>query len=248
MPLVLIFVFLFIFPYNFFINIRSQFYPLASSPLTFFQKNYFNLKKFFHLHAAEQENVILKKELDRLKGEVSALRGLESENRRLRQLLVFKDKAEHDYIPAEVIGRDPLEWYSALIINKGRDEGIRFNMAVISPAGIVGRVVEVGRSSSKVLLITDNNSRIAAVVERSRETGIIEGNGNGECLFKYLPLDADIRPEDMIVTSALSRIFPEGLFAGRVVSVSTARSQLYKIALIKPAKEFSQMEEVFCVK
>ncbi|MFH1776795.1 MAG: rod shape-determining protein MreC [Candidatus Omnitrophota bacterium] len=200
------------------------------------------------LFNCKHNNTLEKKRIAVLQGKLVQLEELKNENKRLRELLDFRQKTEKEFIVAEVIGRDPVQWFGALLINRGRMNGIGQNTAVIRPEGVVGRVVEAGKTSSKVLLITDIDSRIACVVQRSRETGIVEGVGGGLCVLKYLPVDTDVKTGDLVVTSKLSSIFPEGLLVGEVVKVSLSRSEFYQTVLVRPGIEFSKLEEVLCVK
>ena len=119
----------------------------------------------------------LENELLRRKAEESGL--VRDENDRLKDLLAFRKSIPFSTIPSEVIGRDPSNWSNSVIIDKGASGGIRQNRAALSTRGLVGRVVEVGRYSSRVLLITDPNSRVGVVTQRNRQGGMLTGRPDG---------------------------------------------------------------------
>jgi rod shape-determining protein MreC len=196
---------------------------------------------------ALRENALLKKELKASRAEVSKLKSVESENRRLRDLLELSDKSSYDSIAAVVIAKSISNWSFSVIIDKGRNDGVTDNMPIIAPAGVAGKVSEAGPSVSKAVLITDPNLKIAAAVLRSREEGIVAGTGRGLCRMLYLSVDADVKKGDKIVTAGYSGIFPKNLLLGEVVSVGTDIGKLYKYAVIKPAVDPFKLEEVLCI-
>lgn len=170
------------------------------------------------------------------------------ENIRLRKLLAFKESFSYELVPAQVIGRDPTNWFNTLLINRGSNSGIEKNMAVITPQGLVGRLMEVAPLWSRVLLILDQRSSVAALVQRSRVQGVVEG-GWKLCHMNYLGPEADIREGDLIVTSGLEGgFFPKGLLIGEVTRISQVHSGLLLSAEVEPQAEFAKLEEVLVIK
>ncbi|MGI6113100.1 MAG: rod shape-determining protein MreC [Mahellales bacterium] len=182
------------------------------------------------------------------------LKELERENSRLKTLLDFKQEHEGFVVTgARVIGKSPGNWFNMLAVDKGSNDGIQQNMAVISQDGLVGRVIEVGTTWSKVLAIVDGRSSVSAIVERTRDTGIIRGNNtlvfeDGLCSMVYLPDDSEVIPGDKVITSGLGGVFPKGIYIGQVMEVVKEKQNLFKYAVIKPAVDFQRIEEVLLVK
>ncbi len=183
-----------------------------------------------------------------LSQEVLRLKEAELENARLKNLLNFRTALRLSAIPAQVIGRDPSNWSNSIIIDKGRDQAIRPNMAVISSLGLVGRVIEAGRYSSKILLITDPNSKVGVILEKTRQGGILVGRRAGSCRMIYISLDTDVTPGEKVFTAGYGGVFPKDLVAGEVISSGKEPGRLYKYAIVKTSCDFSRLEEVFCIK
>jgi len=169
------------------------------------------------------------------------------ENKRLRELLSFRDKFSYDILPAEIVGRDPSSWFKTILINRGKSDGVVRGAGVITPQGVVGRVIDITTKTSKVLLITDINSSIDAVIKRSRERGIVEGYTQNNCKLSYVLKTEDVRQDDIIVTSGLHDIFPKGVLIGNVIRFSKNRSGFFQFIDIKPSVDFTKLNEVLIV-
>lgn len=180
--------------------------------------------------------------------QIEAIKFIYDENKRLKELLDFKRESPYATIPAQVIGRDPSNWSNSIIINKGSRHGIRPNAAVLSARGIVGRVVEVGRVSSKILLITDPNSKVAVLIQKNRQGGILVGQPDGNCRMIYISLDSDVSRNDKVITAGFGSVFPKNILVGEVTDVGKEPGRLYKYAVVVPAQDMSRLEEVLCVK
>lgn len=198
--------------------------------------------------ALRSENALLQKENELLARKLEESKTLVYENDRLKELLNFRKNSPYTTIPAQVIGRDPTNWSNSIIIDKGSASGIRANMAVISVRGLVGRVLELGRRSAKILLITDPNSKVGAIVQRNGQGGIVTGRPDGKCKMIYIALDSDVRAGDTVVTAGFGTIFPKGILIGEIVRVEREPGRLYKCALVRPAQEMSKLEEVLCIR
>ncbi len=170
------------------------------------------------------------------------------ENVRLSRLLGLKARQDFLTAAAHVIARDPANWNSSMMINKGRAEGIKPGMPVINALGVVGKVVEAAEHSAKVILVNDPGFSVAVVDQRSRESGLLSGSLSGECRLSYLPEDSDVKPGDQILTSGLSHAFPEGLLVGRVVEVYPLGGISDARARVRPVVDVAKIEEVLVVK
>ncbi len=191
--------------------------------------------------ASEGKITIMRKELDELRE--AAL-----ENGRLTGLLKFGRTMTGRSIPARVIGRDPDDWSSVVFIDKGLSDGVKTDMIVLSSLGLAGRIREAGSGASKVMLINDADSRVGALIQRTREQGLLVGTVDGKCKLIYLSMDADVREGDVVMTSAMGGLYPKGLLIGRVFSVDKERGKLYKSAIVRPDSALSALEEVLCIK
>lgn len=200
---------------------------------------------FFHRNLVQNER--LKSQIDLLRQKVNAADEIRLENSRLRQLLSFKQKSPYKVITAQVIARSPDNWSSVIIIDKGNYNGIKRGMVVITYLGLVGRIVETTEFTSKVMLINDINLGVSGVAQRSRQEGLVSGTLGGYLMMRYLPKDSDIRAYDVIITSGLTSIYPKGLLIGTVVDIGEEFSGLTRYAIIKPAVNLSNLEEVLII-
>ncbi|MDD3905310.1 MAG: rod shape-determining protein MreC [Candidatus Omnitrophica bacterium] len=195
-----------------------------------------------------EENRLLRERINLLNRKVEELKAISSDNDRLREILNFRKAIPFTTVPAQVIGRDPSNWSNSIIIDKGLSGGVRQNRAVLSTRGLVGRVLEVGRSSSKILLITDPNSKVGVMIARNRQGGILIGRPDGRCRMIYIALDSDVVPGDKVVTAGFGTIFPKDILVGEVLKVEKEPGRLYKSAVIKTSEDLSRLEEIMCIK
>jgi rod shape-determining protein MreC len=199
-----------------------------------------------------QENKELKKEIAQLKNEVNALTEAQLENVRLRQLLKMQESLKQGWqsIPAKVIARDTSNWYHSVTINRGLEDGLEKDMAVINQDGLVGRVISVSRNSAEVLLILDKDGAVGCMVQLSRTLGVVEGvdRPRGFLRMIHIPQDAELKENQIVVTSGLGGIFPSGLRIGYVTSITVEPNGLMKQALVSPFVDFNRLEEVLVLK
>ena len=200
---------------------------------------------FYHRNMAQTQR--LRKEVDFLKHKLNAANEIYLENKRLKSLLAFKQKTPYKVVPARVIGRSADNWSSVVIIDKGTQHGIRRGLVVITYLGFVGRVVETADATSKIMLINDPSLGVSAIVQRSRQEGLVNGTLGRSLIMKYLPKDADIQVSDVVVTSGLTDVYPKGLLIGTVVSVGDEFSGLSRYCQIKPAVNLVAIEEVLII-
>jgi rod shape-determining protein MreC len=180
---------------------------------------------------------------------------LQREMTMLREQLGFSESLNISHIPAQVIGKDPGNYFTTITINRGTRNGVRRDMPVIAvqegTEGLVGRVEYAGTTTSIIKPILDSSSSVAARLQRSRHDGLVTGGGIGSnrVVMRYVPEGArnEIAYDDRVITSGLSSVFPAGLIIGRVTSIQ-ARSWETSLELyLEPVIDFSRLEYVFVV-
>ena len=191
--------------------------------------------------------MLLKRKVSLLKRENSRYQELLLANKRLRDLLNFQEGTDEPILAARVIGWDSSGLFKSIIIDKGKDDGLKINMPVVNSEGVVGRVISVSPNYAQVLLITDQNSAVDGLVQGSRGRGMLKGDGSSECFFDYVIKTHDINTDDTIVTSGLGRIFPKGLYLGIVKRINDSPNKLFKDVRVIPAVDFSKLEEVLII-
>ena len=227
------------------------------------------LENFFHQTgkiSADSWNTIsrlsrLKADNDKLRREIGVLKtkqlelsATKSENRRLRASLGFVAEQPHQLIAAEIIAVNPTNFNQTIIINKGRDSGIKKTMAVITPEGVVGRISEVHSNTAEIITITDprQGNIIGGVVSRTRNMVIVSGGGlqRGTCTVQPAgdSYFIDLKKKDRIFTAETSDIFPRGLPIGRIVTISKEPKKMIYQAHLKPAVNFNRLNMVYVIK
>lgn len=197
--------------------------------------------------ALKEENRLLRERLGLLTRMAEETQAINDENARLREILNFRKIIPYTSIPAQVIGRDPSNWSNSIIISKGSANGIKDNMAVMSTRGIVGRIAEVGKNSSKVLLITDPDLKVGVMISRNRQGGIMLGIPGNRCKIVYIALDSDAKVGDKVITAGLGSAFPKGILIGEIEKIGKEEGRLYKYAIVRPSQDLSKLEEVLCI-
>ena len=205
------------------------------------------IKKLLYYHRTFDEYKRLKEEVDVLKARLVGLEEVIRENTRLDDLLKFKRKLVYSSTVANVVGRSPSYWNSTMIIDQGEEAGIRQGMPVVNAAGVVGKISEVGAGISKVILLTDPQFSVAALVQGPRESGLVSGTLKGVCRMRYIRADARVNIGDKVITSKLSSSFPEGLLIGEVIAINNGSKNPTVEYLIEPSVAFSQIEEVLVI-
>ena len=184
------------------------------------------------------ENARLRAENERLRGWHDAARRLEQENIAFRDLLGFVADPQPAFITARVIGDSGGAFVRSQLLNAGAADGMRNGQAVVNGDGLVGRVVSTGERSSRVLLLTDLNSRIPVAAESSRMRAILAGDNSDRPRLDFLPVDASLEPGDRIVTSGRGGMLPPGLPVGVVASVEDG------LVLVEPFIDWDRLEYV----
>ena len=223
---------------------RSSFSDLTRIPLLIATGLSHEIRAVIFFHKSYWQNLKLKKENEELKSLILKQNEILSENERLRNLLDLKQRVPFRTITALVIGKDFNALRPYIILDKGRAAGIKKYAPVLTPLGLVGKVLEVGRYSSKVILINDPDLSVPALNARTMEQGLVSGSLDGRCKLRFLDLASDIKEGDLIVTSGLNKSYPEGILIGKVKLVVKESSGLGKFAILEPAVKISSLEEV----
>ena len=182
------------------------------------------------------ENERLRSENARLLQWQAVARNLEQENIAFKELLALVDHPRPAFITARVIGDAGGAFVRTVLLNAGSDDGVRVGQAAVNAEGLVGRVVEAGRRSARVLLLTDLNSRVPVVVEQTRVPAILAGDNSYHPSLAFTPVNAVFEPGERIVTSGHGGMLPPGLPVGEVVSTVDG------VARVRPYVEWSSLE------
>lgn len=180
---------------------------------------------------------------------------IESENLQFREALVssghlarvasMRDEIEIPMLPAEVVGLDVAPWFRSVLVDRGTQHGVESGFPVITHEGVVGVVTATSSHAAKTMLLLDRQSSVDALVQRSRARGVLRGVGRAHLEFEFVVRSADVVVGDEVVTSGLGGIYPKGLRLGRVAEVLDAGGRLTRIAVIDPAVDLGQLEQVF---
>ena len=220
---------------------------ISKIPLKLISLTFAPYKTFIHINRSLKKIDELKEENLSLKLLTIQLQDIKSENERLRKLLSFRKQFKFSVIASSVIGWDVSNFKRTLIIDKGRKHGISVGDPVLGSESMIGMVIEVGNSSSRVILINDPDFSMAAKDRRSRAIGIISGSLEGVCVFKYLDLDEDIRVGDEIISAGGKSRFPSDIPVGEIISITKDSSGLNMLAVVQPSTKLSTLEEVLIV-
>jgi rod shape-determining protein MreC len=165
-------------------------------------------------------------------------------NERFKKLLELKSSVQVPSLAASVIGEDGSPWFKTLVIDRGAADGLQEGMPVVATDGVIGRLVKVAANSSRLLLLTDHASGIAAIVQRSRARGVVKGAGDGHCSLEFTLRDEDVKVGDEVVTSGIGGGFPKGIKVGEVTMVKKGAYGIFQTVDVHPAVNISRLEEV----
>lgn len=202
------------------------------------------------LEELERENASLRVDNRQLRATNSALRDVEHEMNRLRLALNYRERSVFKLIPGEIVTRDASTWWHTVTINRGKEDHIETDMPVVTDEGLVGKTATVSNTISVVLLVTDENCKVASSVEGTREQGIVSGERISGGLAPLLDLNfltkqANLQPGQKTYTSGVGGVFPSGLLIGTVKSFRVR--ELDGQAKLAPAVDLSRLEDVFVV-
>lgn len=207
------------------------------------------------LDQLQDDNRRLERENRELRATNLILRDMEAENNKLRAAMDYRERSIFRLVPSQVITRDAATWWNTVTINRGFEDGIDDGlnsgvpMTVITDGGLVGKVMTAGKNDAKVVLITDENCKVGAYVEGTREKGIVSGvrvqDGGPQLQMNFLSKNANLQPGQKVYTQGVGAVFPSGLLIGTVKSFRPR--ELDGQAIIEPAVDFPTLSDVFVI-
>ena len=202
---------------------------------------------YVDLLGVRKENKKLKENISILNSRLLAANEAVLASERLQKLLQLKSSFHAPALAASMIGEDGSPWFKTIVIDRGSVDGLREGLPVVATDGVVGQLVKVAAGSSRVLLLTDNASGIAALVQRSRARGIVKGTGDGRCSLEFTLHEEDVKVGDTIITSGIGGIFPKGLPIGEVAMIKKGEHGIFQTVEIRPMVNISKLEEVLVI-
>ncbi len=200
--------------------------------------------RYIALYNVEQENQALRAELEQAQLRLHSLEARAAEAEQLAALLALKqNRPQEPLLAAEVIGSTAAATSHTVFINRGRGDGLRRNMVVLTPAGIVGKITQAFPGAAQVLLITDRTSGVGAMLAGSRVQGVVKGTGTSQCRLDYVPVEENVPVGSLVLTSGQDQLFPKGFPIGTVSSAR--RGQYFHEIVVTPTARLSQLEYVF---
>lgn len=169
------------------------------------------------------------------------------ENQRLDRLLDMKESIKLPTVGVTVVGEDVSSWFHTLVIDRGTSSGLMVGMAVVAADGVVGQIVKVAATTSRVLLLTDHASGIAATIQRSRARGVVKGKGEGLCSLEFTTREEDVMVGDLVVTSGIGGVYTKGLPIGEVTMVKRGQYGVFQTVTIHPRVNLAHLEEMLVV-
>jgi rod shape-determining protein MreC len=203
-------------------------------------------QNYFALQQVRSENEQLRQQVAQLRVQMQQERALAQQSRTLQDLLQLRGGLQLQTTAANVIAGGASPDFRTMTIDKGTNDALRADMAVISPGGVVGRVIMPSPRASKIQLLIDRNAAAGVMVERSRVQGVAIGTGSDELRLEYVSGTADLKVGDRVVTSGIDGIYPKGFVVGQIQSVQRTAGQFSAI-LVRPAADFSALESVLIV-
>jgi rod shape-determining protein MreC len=215
----------------------------VTSAIATMQDNWTN---YVALQDVRAENAKLKDEIAALQVGLQQERALAQQSRTLQGLLDLKSAVQLKTTAASVIAGGASPEFRTMTIDKGTGDGLTSDMAVLAPAGVVGRIIMPARRASKVQLLIDRDAAAGAIVERSRAQGVVVGTGTDRFRLDHVPGTADIQVGDRVVTSGIEGIYPKGFLIGQVQSIDRQGGDFTDV-VVRPAVQFSELETVLVV-
>lgn len=206
----------------------------------------FLFKNIFAVRSLIQENLFLKSQRDFFREEYFKMSQTSEENKFLRQALHLKKEQNQKLVLANILSFDPFQASDSFLIDKGSSAGIKLNDPVILAGGVVvGQVSEVNNKESRVLLISSSRSRFTAFLEASKTNGTIVGSAGGVLLLDLILKETPLRPGEIVLTSGLDGIFPQGLLVGEISKVFDNGAASFKKAAVRPFFNRRDLKQVF---
>ena len=210
--------------------------------------NYFGnaWSNYIALINVRKENTLLREDVSKYQALNVEYREARATNIRLSKLLELKESLPPPTLSANIIGRDPSQWFKTFIIDRSNSDGVAKGMPVVTVSGVVGHVLDGGSNHAKVLQANDPNSAIEVIIQDTRTQGIVKGIGTAYRLH-YVLKNNTVKVGDQLVTSGLGGVFPKGLPVGTVSSVVSNRRGMFLDIEVQPAVDFSKLEHVIII-
>lgn len=202
---------------------------------------------YLNLVGVRQENLRLRNDIKELNTRIIAAGETALENQRLEKLLGVRNSIREPSLTVSIVGEDLSSWFKTVVIDQGSSSGIAEGMPVVAADGVVGQVVKVTSGTSRVLLLTDHSSGIAATIQRSRARGVVKGKGDGLCSLEFTTREEDVKVGDMVVTSGIGGVFLKGIPIGEVTMVKRGEYGIFQTVTIRPLVNISHLEEALVV-
>lgn len=202
---------------------------------------------YLDLVRVREENRRLQKETKQLEQAVALAGEAIRENERLVKLLELRKSVHEPTVAANIVGEDVTPWFRTLTIDKGAEDGLVEGMPVLAVGGVLGQTIKVGSNNSRVLLLTDHASGIAALIQRSRARGVVKGRSDNLCSLEFTMRDEDVTIGDTVVTSGIGGVFAKGVPIGTVTMVKKGQYGIFQTVTVTPAVRIANLEEVLVV-
>jgi rod shape-determining protein MreC len=228
---------------------------IARAPLSFLEEMFgdfsqsiestgTDLAEFRQLRDRNQE---LERALAAHQAELAELREIRSDYERLAELVNYTRDRDWNYVTADVIGRDTTGVARTIHINRGTRNGVAVGDPVVTEQGLVGSVIQVSATGAEVLLITDQNSAVNSRLQATRDVGLVEGTLNGELILNFLELEAEVRRDDLVMTSGETQAFPADIVIGQVGNPNLTDDELFQQAPVTSFVDFTRLELVLVI-
>ncbi len=228
-------------------GLRDMVAPLKRGAVVVYEKFGLIPQFFTGVSALSAENEQLKTEIATLQSQINLLEEAGLENTYLREMLGMAEEIQ-EWSPAAttIIGRSSASWYNTITIKGGENKNFAKNMPLITTEGLVGRIISVSEYTSEVILITDKECAVGAMVQISQTPGVVEGAGKGESVYMiHIPYGARLMKDQVVITSGLGGIFPRGLRIGYITEINPDKGDLMLKANIKPFVDFERLGSLF---
>jgi len=204
---------------------------------------------FINIGDLNRDNIDLRQKKLILETEINRLKEIENENNALHRALNISQSGQAIREIASVVGKDIQGIQDWILINRGAKHEIQKNMPVISPEGaLIGRIIEVQNSFSKIMLITNKDSAVAAIVAESRAEGLVKRNEAGGLILDLIPKTEKLEIGQTIITSGMDNIFPKGILIGKIENIDSSENQIFQKIFVSPAIDFSKLETIIILK
>lgn len=201
---------------------------------------------YLDMRRAVNENLLLNRKVAALTAENLKLRQTESDLRRIRGLLGYSEQIAMQTSLGHAVMLDTSGRFKSLIIDRGSDDGVDVNDAIVNANGLIGRVILTTKDMAKIQLITDANCSVGSLLERTRRQGVLRGDGTNAAALHDIPTLADVKAGDRVLTAGIDGIYPKGIPIGVVVKAAQGPN-LFKNITVKPSVDFGTIEEVIII-